>query len=572
MIIQIRLLYITLLLMMQAQVAMSAPIELKESSLVARGDVSFLKIDHIDLPASPGLSTVKIYVKSSGARRESPSIRVYYTQDPFELGKFECSWKKVMLEPVQGDSNMFRGIFLLPTKFSTKIKKHTRVMARDKKTFLRFQLNVKNGGGIKDRSISMEVRNLSFHLPRHLYIAILGESYAAGLGSKRYDLSDPDVEPGAYRSSLSGGELLIAELSEKFTIKKKNFSYTGAELTRDYAPSGIVVVDRERVSSRSQWGQLQEWLKASKGETDMIDYIILSIGGNDMYEDRQGVSGLSELIIDALVNRNVLNRAPGLIKTVGVVTGSPDAVVGAGAVAITKAMFSSLENDPLIIERAERGLTSFEEELRSFLSFTQSSGLGFNHTKLIMSTYPDFTRNENKEYAKPKFRNTNRSQMFNKLTKKDFKFLYERVLNPLNEIIRHECGQYLNCLLNEAEYISVRHGYSSNDPWVNRLRISDMRRADDGRMQFTPDEAGNRPGALESFHPTAEGQRKIYLNTLRGILKPGIRYKSVTPTGEMYFEKKMKVNVSSSLPNKKAFSLIKPNNVQSGKLLNKPRF
>lgn len=314
-------------------------------------------------------------------------------------------------------------------------------------------------------------KRYKFKLPRPLRIALMGDSYAAGLGTGVYDLSDPEEEPAAFRSSLSGGELLMRDLQERYRISYIDVTYAGAQLMGGNETSrnakrklkSSLLFDHgndEGVGAGEQFKQVLAWAGKKK-----VDYIIMTIGGNDMYEDDKGYSGLDRLVYDA-VKKNITKK----------------------------------RKKEEFISKVTTGLNTLEEgfvKLKIFLERHES----FINSKLILSSYPDLTKDENGDYKEAY------SQWFT-IKKDEMEILYDELFEPLNQKIEDACTlnqwKFNNVMVNNPEI--VRHGLPSNDSWFHQLD-----RAGKGS------DKKNEPGNRVSLHPTRTGHNQIYYTTLKKV-------------------------------------------------------
>jgi len=311
----------------------------------------------------------------------------------------------------------------------------------------------------------------SFHLPMPFFIANIGESYAAGLGTGQYDLVRGD-EVGSYRSSLSGPELVMAYLQEhrpEYAIEYINVAYAGARLRSSDGSedkevsskkfSSTIIDDEDgQVVYGSQLKQVSAWLANHPLKPASLDYAFLSIGGNDMFENAKGGSGLANLMKQAFLH----------------------------------AHFE--EDSGKRIEKIKRGLTQFSDELAAMAELIQQSD-DFKHTRFIYSTIPDSTKND----SGVTYGSSDQGWM-KKYTAAEMKMIFCKVLLPMNNLIRDFCGQHEHFVLNDVQDKALRHGVVSRDPWFNHL-----------------ESINNRGEHLkkEAFHPNQTGQCEIYYKTLK---------------------------------------------------------
>ncbi len=427
-----------------------------------------LKIHHIEVPKFPGDKRISIYVHRGKGGGPLPHAALRLVKPHKAGSEGSCLLGREKLTPAPDGKHLLVAHFDLP--YPSQPSDKSCSIVRD--SVIGIQVSVISHHVDKRERIT-DKQSTTFHLPRPLRFALLGDSYAAGLGTAHYDMSDPELEPGAFRSSLSGMMLLVNALSESLAVDYINVTYAGGQVTagtQKKVSSLIEFNDDETIREGPQLMQVRSWLDCKP-----IDFMIASIGGNEMYEKGNGKSGLKLLV------RRVLNA----IRTAG---------------AIGK-----------VRKKIETGLNSYRRDLRALLKHISISR-AYQGTKLIMSTYPDLTKDEEGNYSRPKRRVNDKEKWFGTYSRKEMKFLYEEVLTPLNNIIKQECGTHDFCLVNDVMKLNPEikfHGMPSVDPWFNRTRDS---------IAFR-NKSKNKPGMSEAFHPTAKGQEEIYFKTLQKIVE-----------------------------------------------------
>jgi len=400
----------------------------------------------VTLPKHPGEKEIIIEVHRHSKTAPKPILSyIIYTHEQPRI-------KKIPLQKVDGDKWHYRAQINV-----------TAADAYKKVISLSLYLSYRP----LNKEVAIKRSDHIFRLPRKLRIALLGDSYAAGLGSEVYDLSDSKEEPAAFRSSASGAELLIKELKQRYRISKCNVSYSGAQLLGGNERSWKA---KRKFKSSLLWeqdgsvgpgAQLQQVLDWSQGRK--IDYLILTIGGNDMYEDHKGYSGLDRLIRYA-VTRNITKEK-------------------------RKEDFSA---------RIEKGLETLEESFKKFDTLLQQY-TNLQKTTLILSTYPDLTKDENGNYKEAY------SSTFT-IKREEMRLIYELMFQPLNHTIAKACSRYgwgLNNVMKGNSKI-LYHGLPSSRPWFHPLdRVGNGSDKD------------NTPGNRVSLHPTEKGHKEIYYKTLK---------------------------------------------------------
>ena len=420
-------------------------------------------ISRVILPKNPGEKQVIVEVRRQirSARKPKLSYSVFYGK---QLKTFD-----VILEKQDEDKDLYRGIFIVKAKYSLPFFISHAIDRPKKNVTLILSLSHKP----LNKYVALEKSHHFFELPRKLRIALMGDSYAAGLGSGKYDLSDPKKEPAAFRSSRSGGELLMAELKKRYRISYLDVTYSGAQLmggnesshkAKKKLKSSLLFDhdDGEGVVAGEQFKQLLAWTGNKK-----VDYIIMAIGGNDMYENNNGYSGLDQLIKYAV-----------------------------------KKDLTKEKKKEKFISRITTGLDSLKEsfvKLNIFLGEHQN----LMDSKLLLSSYPDLTKDENGHYKEAY------SETYT-ITKEEMKIIYNELFEPLNQEIEAACTlnswSFNNVMLNNTHIIT--HGLPSNDSWFHQLD-----RYGNGS------DRKNEPGNRVSLHPTREGHYQIYYKTLRKVLK-----------------------------------------------------
>ena len=240
---------------------------------------------------------------------------------------------------------------------------------------------------------------------------------------------------------------LLGEVhSDPFFPSSKNFSST--------------IIDDEdgRVVYGSQLKQVSEWLANHPLKPECLDYAFLSIGGNDMFENGKGESGLANLMRQALLHAH-------------------------------------FEQDRgKRMEKIERGLTQFSDELEAMAELFQQSD-NFKHTRFIYSTIPDSTKNDSgTSYG------SSEQHWMKKYTAAEMEMIFCKVLLPMNNLIRDFCNQHEQFDLNDVQDKALTHGVIASDPWFNALESISNK---------------GKHMKKEAFHPNATGQYEIYYKTLK---------------------------------------------------------
>ena len=418
-------------------------------------------ISRVILPKNPGEKQVIVEVRCQikSARKPNLSYTIYN-------GKSVKTFA-IVLEKQDNDKDLYRAIITIKSKYHYVVHTAQAIKPPNKTISLSLSLSHKP----MSKRILIEKRHLMFKLPRPLRIALMGDSYAAGLGSGKYDLSNPKKEPAAFRSSCSGGELLMAELKKRYRISYLDVTYSGAQLmggnessrkAKRKLKSSLLFDhdDGEGVVAGEQFKQLLAWTGNKK-----VDYIIMTIGGNDMYENNNGYSGLDQLIKYAV-----------------------------------KKDLTKEKKKEKFISRITTGLDSLKEsfvKLNIFLGEHQN----LMDSKLLLSSYPDLTKDENGHYKEAY------SETYT-ITKEEMKIIYNELFEPLNQEIETACTlnswSFNNVMLNNTHIIT--HGLPSNDSWFHQL----------DRFGNGSDRK-NKPGNRVSLHPTRTGHYEIYYTTLKKV-------------------------------------------------------
>ncbi len=441
------------------------------------------KIIHTVLPTQAGEKTIKIYVRRKKENNVMPFIHLHFThKDQTKNGKKH----KLLLTPHEEDTTLLEGTFIISDDLTNifgkerEIELNSLLLGTATQTWERKDI---------DLTVSIDLNNnnakkYNFIVPRPLRIALMGDSYAAGVGTGVYDLGDPD----AFRSSLSGLERYKEKLREDYRVQSINTTFSGAQLLEGnenkdkFVKSSIIAVpdyaqleesldnntepslETYDVLDGTQLEQVINWL-----DQKSLDYIFITIGGNDMYESENGKSGLSKLI------RSVLFHNVG-----------------------------DLNSDDY--EKIERGKRTLKIALDLLVQYSKNHSL-LKDTKWILNTYPDMTKNEQGNYSD-----------YSTISELELQRVYELVLEPLNQIIITFCENSINSqfIANDVmEYNpSIKyHGVTSTDPWFNGL----------SEVLTTNDDHINR-----SFHPNIIGQYEIYYKSLKKVFAKGTVKNSVS--------------------------------------------
>lgn len=441
-----------------------------------------LNIHKIILPTQPGERLIQIFIKAKHKLLKEPVIQLVFTQeDPIYKAKAHTlRFKKYRDNPKYlvatfYISNTLRNVFSTEKRLHTHNDDRPRPSSfEDETLYLETQLIANTISPKRDQLL--DIRHLQFVVPRVMNVALMGDSYAAGLGTGRYDLSDPLHDPGAYRSSRSGMHRLMTRKAKEFRINYINVTYAGAQMLEGneekekFRPKSSLVY--KKTSLLKPGSQLAELITQLKCQP--LDFLFLSGGGNDIYENEKGKSGLEYLV---------------------------------------KRMFANLGNVPERLDiKISRGLENMEKGYELFFELLDAYP-NLKETKVIISTYPDMTKNEEGIYTNPKRTNNHdKDKIFKGYTKKELKYLYENVLDPLNRSLINISRRYPRCYINDVMKENgqiLYHGMTSNEPWFNLLR-ENMKREDEDK---------NRPGKKEAFHPNFKGQKEIYYKTFKKVFE-----------------------------------------------------
>ncbi len=442
------------------------------------------KVIQTVLPTQAGEKTIKIYVRRKKGNHNIPFINLHFThKDQTKNGKKH----KLLLTPHEADTTLLEGTFIISDDLTNifgkekEIELNPLLLGTATQTWERKRIDLTVSIDQKKKIQSNKnTKKYNFIVPRPLRIALMGDSYAAGLGTGAYDLSNADDEPGAYRSSISGFERIVRHLRQDYRIKHINTSYSGAQVLSGQQwnknVSALVHIDDDdHIIAGSQLRQVDQWLNG-----DELDYMIISAGGNDMYEKWSGNSGLSLMIQKIITNIRKLDR-------------------------------------PAINDRIKKGLATLDKGYSGFFVHL-SRHTSYLNTKVILNTYPDLTKDEHGKFANPKKKDGEKAKKYNTYSKEEMKFLYNALFKPLNEMIQKHAYFNNNCTVNDVMRLNKSitfHGLPSKDPWFNRFRDVDWK----------DQKSKNRPGRSQAFHPTAEGQYQIYFKTLQLTFKKAMQPK-----------------------------------------------
>lgn len=406
------------------------------------------EIEQIDVPYAPGETKLLVRLKRIGNPTARPEVIVQAAETARDLD----------VDPIEVSAYRIRQVgahtdveIQLPVAPPGKSQPGTLRMARPFHGKIEVQLE----GRITD------VKDMRFDMPDPIVVFNIGDSYGSGVGIGSYDLHS-----GAKRSSRSGQHRAMTELAGKAPTLVGNFAWSGNKLVPD-----IMTEDGHAGRQiREVLEQLRQWKRTGALREERVDYLIVTAGGNDMH--RKGLGGLVARLMISVLDPN-------------------------------KAVFFRKLRQELGDAK-----TNFAARLNAFdrlLGGTQA----FAEARVIYSTYPDLTRNEDGEFDRPP-RNalpqTNR--LVTTLSKNDMSFAYNKVIDPLNDLIREWRNKNPQRYeVNDVETISRRHGYPSNDSWFVRARLSEGGITQDNLL------------IADAFHPSAFGHEKIYYETLRGRLQ-----------------------------------------------------
>ncbi len=541
------------------------------------------KIHQVVLPSKVGEKKVRIYIKRPKNNGGAPKVNLLFSPEALPSQKQSYT---ITLTPHEADQTLLMGEFIiddnLTNVFGAKRKgesgffKHKSIPWEGETLTLTVSLNE----DLNNKKL-LSSKTYSFVIPRRMTFALMGDSYAAGLGTGTYDLSDPIYEKGAYRSSTSGFERFIRDLKEDYRIDYINTTYAGAQLlsgneddyigneqdviqdwlskeskldesirseiltlfnSLDTTPiskdkiiktlsklqnktrgktkrhlKNLIETLQDQVSSiiritnydmleenfdthiyteeGSQLNAVSIWLKNRP-----LDYMILGAGGNDMYENSKGESGLTSLVKRILTNVGELNDPivffNALMRLLNPSTATVDSLTplrSAFEIAI-----NAVERDQTKIERGLATLLIANTVLFKYMENISH----YKDTKVILNTYPDLTKDSYGDY----------SDIANLTSKNELKYAYDNVFNPLNQIIIKFSTLFNNVHVNNVMDINPGikyHGLAAKDPWFHYLFDNDL----------IPQPEKNRPGFSASFHPTAEGQYQSYYKTLKKTFK-----------------------------------------------------
>lgn len=527
------------------------------------------KIIHVSLPKNPGEKFITINVKRLDNNFYKASLKLQFSS---EVSTKTIS-HSISLQEHAIDKNLLEATFTIDDNLKNIFYKPISILNHSLEG-IPVTLDI-----VIVTHMSLEVfskpQNYTFTVPRPLTIALMGDSYAAGLGTGAYDLSKADTEPGAFRSSVSGAQRFVKRISEEYRVLHIDTSYAGGQLfagnekkylgsdlevldtwqvehtdwINDDVKHDILVLSRElrenslprdiliskvlmikascntihikthkalnilismlhnQVSSiiaynnstsnnqiiidGSQLRAVSYWLTHRSIEPKTLDYMILSMGGNDMYEYKNGASGLTLLIERVLFNAKKLNTKD--------------------------------------YERIQQGHDTFIKALNDFKLHLSEHPL-YQDTKVIMSTYPDLTKNNSGTYTS-----------YSTASRYELETVYEEVLKPLNDTIIDFCNtpNNLNFTVNNLEKRNpkiIYYGLTSTHSWFNDFSDVDTKESREFILSllegfFIPDRITNLlidyingliisdknyqdAGLSAAFHPNAIGQYEIYYKTL----------------------------------------------------------
>jgi len=492
--------------------------------------LSNFTLHKVILPTSIGEKKITIYIKRESSFQDSPIVQFGFTP--------EGSTKRpinhiISLKQHETDSDLLKGTFCIEDDLSNIIEKeHHNYPGMDIKIaegqtvalkislLSAIQKNVEKPLKF-DKSVKANVymlKELSFIVPRPLRIALMGDSYAAGVGTGVYDISGPDNDPQAFRSSISGLERYISRLREDYRVDHINATYSGAQLLEGnektkwngdfkYIGSSIISIsnyseleeldnaeqlplETYNTEEGTQLKQVTQWL-----DEKPLDYVFMTIGGNDMYERKNGKSGLSKLINRVLGNIGKLNQRD--------------------------------------YDRITLGKKTLKMALKLLEQHTQNHPL-FKETQWILNTYPDITKNENGHYVD-----------YTSISHLEMRRVYELVLEPLNDIIKEFCQKSTNSkfIANDVKAnnpLIEYHGVTSTQPWFNDLsEVQEIKNKTiiniieslliPSRLiniiinainkRLTNDKSEADDSINKSFHPNAIGQYEVYYKSLKKIFE-----------------------------------------------------
>lgn len=406
------------------------------------------EIDHVDVPYAPGETKLLVRLKRIGNPSQRPEVTVNAAETARDLDVDPIEITANRINQADGDLDV---VIQLPVARPGTSRPGTLRMARP----VHAKIEVELGGRITD------VKDVQFDMPDPIVVFNIGDSYGAGVGIGSYDLHS-----AAKRSSRSGQHRAMTELAGKAPTLIGNFAWSGNKLV----PNIMTKEGRAGRQIREVLEQVRHWKRTGALREERVDYLIVTAGGNDMH--RCGLGGLVARLMVSVLDPN---RA---------------------------VFFRKL--------RQELGdaKTNFAARLNAFDRLLGSTP-AFAEARVIYSTYPDLSRNEDGEFDRPP-RNalprTNR--LVTTLSKKDMAFAYNKIIDPLNDLIREWRNKNPKRYeVNDVETISRRHGYPSNDSWFVRARLSEGGITQDNLM------------LRDAFHPSAYGHEKIYYETLRGRLQ-----------------------------------------------------
>ena len=406
-------------------------------------------LEGIDVPYAPGRTDLVVKVRKQGSAPGRPRVEVAFapSRRALEENPVVVSLEGRDLSGPRRDGSVLATLEL-PAGIPGRARQGELLTNND--VFLRVRVFTGNQTG--------PARTHSFRLPQPIVAVNVGDSFGAGHGVGRYDLDE-----GAKRSSNGGQHRALVDLSDRHPTLIINEAASGSKLV-----GGIISGDRPGGQLKDVERTLADWKRGGLIAEERVDYLVVSAGGNDAHEN--GLGGVVTRLLISIMNP------------------------------MTSRFFTGLRNE------IADGVSRVGRALRDLDAYLDRKPQ-WKHAKVIYTTYPDPTKDEKGRYAKaPSALLPMINRVMTTLSAKDFEFIYEHMIRPLNEKIRGLWGvdpdRYVR---NDVEPVSRKHGYPSRDSWFVRWR---------------PAETSVLPDETDAFHPNDRGAREIYTDTIRPCLNP----------------------------------------------------
>jgi hypothetical protein len=425
-------------------------------------------------PLAPGERFASAVVDLRGLSVSQVRISVVYGTDSLAVANaFDPNRKDPSKYFESGTSQVgavidgkVEAVVIFPHSGKPVLNSRERVFPRGTKIFYSWARTHTPTGATSELTIS-NARVLSFVMPRPLTIALLGDSYASGEGAKGTAwLNEP-----CHRSANGGGELAIRKLKtdrKRFEIDYINVTCSGAKLTDFYQNAQLKDESNPGAGTKQglQIDLVSSWLR-TKGY-DAIDILMADGGGNDL--------GFGDVVVQGLTS-----------------------------------VFSEFSGDQELMTRVQAAFNRLPDNYMLFKTYLESK---ISVGRVVWFNYPNaITGNPlpgggfDANLCKPGIVSDKRLcwTAENNLNEKDWKFIYDKFLVPLNQAVATAAslhGWDFVDISNEA----IRNGICNCDGYINSLTQSVARQGDQ----------------YGTMHPNATGFREIYRDRLYNQLLASI--------------------------------------------------